>query len=105
MKKLLSFSIALLSITTLVACSGHKAESKVPEEKIEQKQIKFDEKLFKEAGLLPFKNEKQLELGELDSNLRTVMSQLRRESPSRLMIQLDGTIINFFMVMALKRLG
>jgi len=47
MKKLLSFSIALLSITTLVACSGHKAESKVPEEKIEQKQIKFDEKLFK----------------------------------------------------------
>jgi len=50
MKKLLSFSIALLSITTLVACSGHKAESKVPEEKIEQKQIKFDEKLFKEAG-------------------------------------------------------
>jgi len=43
MKKLLSFSIALLSITTLVACSGHKAESKVPEEKIEQKQIKFDE--------------------------------------------------------------
>ena len=44
MKKLLSFSIALLSITTLVACSGHKAESKVPEEKIEQKQIKFDGK-------------------------------------------------------------
>ena len=39
MKKLLSFSIALLSITTLVACSGHKAESKVPEEKIEQKQL------------------------------------------------------------------
>ena len=35
MKKLLSFSIALLSITTLVACSGHKVESKVPEEKIE----------------------------------------------------------------------
>ena len=34
MKKLLSFSIALLSITTLVACSGYKVESKVPEEKL-----------------------------------------------------------------------
>lgn len=77
MKKLLSFSIALLSITTLVACSGHKAESKVPEEKIEQKQIKFDEKLFKEAGLLPFKNEKQLELGELDSKSRATGAHIQ----------------------------
>ena len=77
MKKLLSFSIALLSITTLVACYGHKAESKVPEEKIEQKQIKFDEKLFKEAGLLPFKNEKQLELGELDSKSRATGAHIQ----------------------------
>ena len=77
MKKLLSFSIALLSITTLVACSGHKAESKVSEEKIEQKQIKFDEKLFKEAGLLPFKNEKQLELGELDSKSRATGAHIQ----------------------------
>lgn len=77
MKKLLSFSIALLSITILVACSGHKAESKVPEEKIEQKQIKFDEKLFKEAGLLPFKNEKQLELGELDSKSRATGAHIQ----------------------------
>jgi len=77
MKKLLSFSIALLSITTLVACSGHKAESKVPEEKIEQKQIKFDEKLFKEAGLLPFKNEKQLELRELDSKSRATGAHIQ----------------------------
>ena len=77
MKKLLSFSIALLSITTLVACSKHKAESKVPEEKIEQKQIKFDEKLFKEAGLLPFKNEKQLELGELDSKSRATGAHIQ----------------------------
>ena len=77
MKKLLSFSIALLSITTLVACSGHKAKSKVPEEKIEQKQIKFDEKLFKEAGLLPFKNEKQLELGELDSKSRATGAHIQ----------------------------
>ncbi|MEZ7635715.1 DNA/RNA non-specific endonuclease [Streptococcus sp. 27098_8_70] len=77
MKKLLSFSIALLSITTLVACSGRKAESKVPEEKIEQKQIKFDEKLFKEAGLLPFKNEKQLELGELDSKSRATGAHIQ----------------------------
>ena len=89
MKKLLTLSLALLSVTTLVACSGHKVEQTVPEEKVEQKQAKFDEKLFKEAGLLPFKNEKQLELGELDSksprrvlifNSRTAMSQLRRES-------------------------
>jgi len=72
MKKLLSFSIALISITTLVACSGHKAESKVPEEKIEQKQIKFDE-----AGLLPFKNEKQLELGELDSKSRATGAHIQ----------------------------
>ena len=77
MKKLLSFSIALLSITTLVACSGHKAESKVLEEKIEQKQAKFDEKLFKEAGLLPFKNEKQLELGELDSKSRATGAHIQ----------------------------
>ena len=77
MKKLLSFSIALLSITTLVACSGHKVESKVPEEKIEQKQTKFDEKLFKEAGLLPFKNEKQLELGELDSKSRAMGAHIQ----------------------------
>ena len=85
MKKLLSFSIALLSITTLVACSGHKAESKVPEEKIEQKQIKFDEKLFKEAGLLPFKNEKQLELGELDSKSRATGAHIQlkdRDEPN-----------------------
>lgn len=58
MKKLLSLSLALLSVTTLVACSGHKVEQAVPEEKVEQKQAKFDEKLFNEAGLLPFKNEK-----------------------------------------------
>ena len=85
MKKLLSFSIALLSIITLVACSGHKAESKVPEEKIEQKQIKFDEKLFKEAGLLPFKNEKQLELGELDSKSRATGAHIQlkdRDEPT-----------------------
>ena len=85
MKKLLSFSIALLSITTLVACSGHKVESKIPEEKIEQKQIKFDEKLFKEAGLLPFKNEKQLELGELDSKSRATGAHIQlkdRDEPN-----------------------
>lgn len=85
MKKLLSFSIALLSITTLVACSGHKVESKVPEEKIEQKQIKFDEKLFKEAGLLTFKNEKQLELGELDSKSRATGAHIQlkdRDEPN-----------------------
>lgn len=33
MKKLLTLSLALLSVTTLVACSGHKVEQTVPEEK------------------------------------------------------------------------
>ncbi len=77
MKKLLTLSLALLSVTTLVACSGHKVEQAVPEEKVEQKQAKFDEKLFKEAGLLPFKNEKQLELGELDSKSRATFAHIQ----------------------------
>lgn len=77
MKKLLTLSLALLSVTTLVACSGHKVEQTVPEEKVEQKQAKFDEKLFKEAGLLPFKNEKQLELGELDSKSRATGAHIQ----------------------------
>ena len=88
MKKLLSFSIALLSITTLVACYGHKVESKVPEEKIEQKQTKFDEKLFKEAGLLPFKNEKQLELGELDSKSRATGAHIQLKDSDRVYVDL-----------------
>lgn len=67
MKRLFSLIFTLLSMITLVGCSGAKEEIKVPEEKIEQQQSKFDENLFKEAGLLPFKNEKQLVLEELDS--------------------------------------
>ena len=51
MKKLVYASIAFLSVFTLAACSGHKEEAKVPEANVEQKQAKFDEKLFKEAGL------------------------------------------------------
>ena len=57
MKKLVYASLAFLSVFTLAACSGHKEEAKVPEVKVEQKQAKFDEKLFKEAGILPFKSE------------------------------------------------
>ena len=77
MKKLVYASIALLSAFTLAACSGHKEEAKVPEAKVEQKKAKFDEKLFKEAGLLPFKNEKQLELGELDSKNRATGAHMQ----------------------------
>ena len=77
MKKLVYASLALLSAFTLAACSGHKEEAKVPEVKVEQKQAKFDEKLFKEAGLLPFKNEKQLELGELDSKNRATGAHIQ----------------------------
>ena len=67
MKRLLSLIFTVLSMITLVGCSGTKEVTNVSEEKVEQQQAKFDEKLFKEAGLLPFKNEKQLVLEELDS--------------------------------------
>ena len=77
MKKLLYASLAFLSVFTLAACSGHKEEAKVPEANVEQKQAKFDEKLFKEAGLLPFKSEKQLELGELDSKNRATGAHIQ----------------------------
>ena len=77
MKKLVYASLAFLSVFTLVACSDHKEEAKVPEANVEQKQAKFDEKLFKEAGLLPFKSEKQLELGELDSKNRATGAHIQ----------------------------
>ena len=72
MKKFVYVSLSILSAFTLAACSGHKGEAKV-----EQTQAKFDEKLFKEAGLLPFKNEKQLELGELDSKNRATGAHIQ----------------------------
>lgn len=77
MKKLVYASLAFLSVFTLAACSGHKKETKVSEVNVEQKQPKFDEKLFKEAGLLPFKSEKQLELGELDSKNRATGAHIQ----------------------------
>ena len=67
MKRLLSLTFTVLSMITLVGCSGTKEVTNVSEEKVEQQQAKFDEKLFKEAGLLPFKHENQLVLEELDS--------------------------------------
>ena len=67
MKRLHSLIFMLLSMITLSGCSGAKEETKVPVKKVEQQQVKFDENLFKEAGLLPFKNKKQLVLEELDS--------------------------------------
>lgn len=77
MKKLVYASLIFLSVFTLAACSGHKKETKVSEAKVEQKQAKFDEKLFKEAGLLPFKNKKKLELGELDSKNRATGAHIQ----------------------------
>lgn len=77
MKKFVYVSLSILSAFTLAACSGHKGEAKVSEAKVEQTQAKFDEKLFKEAGLLPFKNEKQLELGELDSKNRATGAHIQ----------------------------
>ena len=67
MKRLHSLTVVLLSMITLVGCSGTKEVTKEPVEKVEQQQVKFDENLFKEAGLLPFENKKQLVLEELDS--------------------------------------
>ena len=64
MKRLLSLTFTVLSMITLVGCSGTKEETKLPVEKVEQQQVKFDENLFKESGLLPFKNKKQLVLEE-----------------------------------------
>lgn len=77
MKKLVYASLIFLSVFTLAACSGHKKETKVSEAKVEQKQAKFNEKLFKEAGLLPFKNKKKLELGELDSKNRATGAHIQ----------------------------
>ena len=77
MKKFVYVSLSILSAFTLAACSGHKEEAKVSEAKVEQTQAKFDEKLFKEDGLLPFKNEKQLELGELDSKNRATGAHIQ----------------------------
>ena len=59
MKRLYALTFMLLSMITLSGCSGAKEETKVPVKKVEQQQVKFDENLFKEAGLLPFKNKKQ----------------------------------------------
>lgn len=67
MKRLHSLTVVLLSMITLVGCSGTKEVIKEPVEKVEQQQVKFDENLFNEAGLLPFENKKQLVLEELDS--------------------------------------
>ena len=67
MKRLFSLIFMLLSMLILAGCSATKEETKVPVKKVEQQQAKFDENLFKEAGLLPFKNKKQLVLEELDS--------------------------------------
>ena len=67
MKRLFSLIFMLLSMIILAGCSATKEETKVQVKKVEQQQAKFDENLFKEAGLLPFKNKKQLVLEELDS--------------------------------------
>lgn len=55
MKRLFSLIFMLLSMIILAGCSATKEETKVPVKKVEQQQAKFDENLFKEAGLLPLK--------------------------------------------------
>lgn len=83
MKKLLLISVVLLSMFTSVGCSTKEDEISILETTTTeqttttQTEIKFDKKLYKEAGLLFFKKEKQLELGELDSKSRATYAHIQ----------------------------
>ena len=66
MRKIVLTSVVLLSLLTSVGCSKHKEKAKVAEPVTTEQTTQDNTKLYKEAGLLTFKNEKQLELGELD---------------------------------------
>ena len=82
MKKIVLTSVVLLSLLTTVGCSKNKEKVKVAEpvttETVTTEQIKQDNtKLYKDAGLLTFKNERQLELGELDSKSRATYAHIQ----------------------------
>lgn len=77
MKKIVLTSVVLLSLLTTVGCSKNKEKVKVAEP-VTTEQIKQDNtKLYKDAGLLTFRNEKQLELGELDSKSRATYAHIQ----------------------------
>lgn len=82
MKKIVLTSVVLLSLLTTVGCSKNKEKVKVAEavttEAVTTEQTTQDNtKLYKEAGLLTFKNERQLELGELDSKSRATYAHIQ----------------------------
>ena len=77
MKRIVLTSVVLLSLLTSVGCSKHKEEAKVAEPITTEQTTQDNTKLYKEAGLLTFKNEKQLELGELDSKSRATFAHIQ----------------------------
>ena len=77
MKKIVLTSVVLLSLLTSVGCSKHKDEVRVAEPVTTEQTTQDNTKLYKEAGLLTFRNEKQLELGELDSKSRATYAHIQ----------------------------
>ena len=77
MRKIVLTSVVLLSLLTSVGCSKHKDEVRVAEPVTTEQTTQDNTKLYKEAGLLTFKNEKQLELGELDTKSRATYAHIQ----------------------------
>lgn len=77
MRKIVLTSVVLLSLLTSVGCSKHKEKVKVAEPVTTEQTTQDNTKLYKEAGLLTFKNEKQLELGELDTKSRATYAHIQ----------------------------
>lgn len=77
MRKIVLTSVVLLSLLTSVGCSKHKEKAKVAEPVTTEQTTQDNTKLYKEAGLLTFKNEKQLELGELDTKSRATYAHIQ----------------------------
>ena len=77
MKKIVLTSVVLLSLLTSVGCSKNKDEARAAEPVTTEQTTQDNKKLYKEAGLLTFKNEKQLELGELDSKSRATYAHIQ----------------------------
>ena len=77
MKKIVLTSVVFLSLLTSVGCSKHKEDAKITEPVTTEQTTQDNTKLYKEAGLLTFRNEKQLELGELDSKSRATYAHIQ----------------------------
>lgn len=77
MRKIVLTSVVLLSLLTSVGCSKHKEKAKVAEPVTTEQTTQDNTKLYKEAGLLTFKKEKQLELGELDTKSRATYAHIQ----------------------------